>query len=755
MSKPGIHASSGSGGVHMTRSVGSRGVERSWLFVGLVCAGIVGTVTAAGHVSDAFAKSSNSGSSKSTIQTRVTVPVRVIPPPPAPAPVSSRAPSTTAGSASPPRNNAATANKSNAAKDDDDDDDRRAPTAAARVTKPAAPNRRDDDDDDRPAASAQSKPAANRGAPRVRAGAERNDRRSSEPPKTMVEVLERLFEPETPPTPRAAEATAAAPVTTGSLPSVRPLFGGPPAVSVDRPAAAPLAKSVAPVPVQVPTSLPTTPGKTATSPAVTNGKVTPASGPGVGGSATNDKEKETVAIPAPPNTAAKSSTTAKVKPPLVPLTPTKISGGASTYSKTEVLAVNVSPKALNEARRLGFTTDPTATHPRIGTAVTRLRPPHGMHILHAHRMLQRSLPNDQIVLNRIYRIYRPANDNGIPKPGQVEQVALPNEKERCREDRCMARQLIGWKEALPTCSRGLRIGVIDTAIDLEHPAFPPGRVQIGTFIPQDRRPAANWHGTGVLALLAGNPRGGTPGLIPQASFYAANIFFTDEGGGHATDTVSLLNALEWMSAFDVKVVNMSFAGPKDEVVESAITRLANDGMIFVAAAGNEGPTAAPSYPAAYAPVIAVTAVGSDLSTYAYASRGDHIDVAAPGVDIWTAVPGSRQGYLSGTSFAVPYVTAVLASVYGQTQQHKKESLLASLTVKDLGPPGRDAIYGRGLLMAPGHCNPASGGVISASAPAATSRTSPATAAAAAGWQPTSIIGRPAGGGASGVSAGFR
>ncbi len=173
----------------------------------------------------------------------------------------------------------------------------------------------------------------------------------------------------------------------------------------------------------------------------------------------------------------------------------------------------------------------------------------------------------------------------------------------------------------------------------------------------------------------------------------------------AADTISLLKALDWMRSFDVKIINMSFSGPRDDLVADAIERMSESGVVFVAAAGNEGPTAEPSYPAAYPEVIAVTAVTKDLRNYRYANRGYHIDVAAPGVDIWTAAPGGRAGYHSGTSFAAPHVTAVLAVEPPETLKQRKAELLDDLAVMDLGPEGRDPIYGRGLLLAPSECTP--------------------------------------------------
>jgi subtilisin family serine protease len=128
---------------------------------------------------------------------------------------------------------------------------------------------------------------------------------------------------------------------------------------------------------------------------------------------------------------------------------------------------------------------------------------------------------------------------------------------------------------------------------------------------------------------------------------------------------------------------------------------AGRGPILVAAAGNDGPNAEPVYPAAYDGVIAVTAVDTARNPYRRAVRGDHIDIAAPGVGVWTAasVSGARQK--SGTSFAAPFVTAavsvLLAAKPGLSPQEVEAELMAS--AEDIGKPGKDAVYGWGLLNA--------------------------------------------------------
>ncbi|MGI9422649.1 MAG: S8 family serine peptidase [Hyphomicrobiaceae bacterium] len=375
----------------------------------------------------------------------------------------------------------------------------------------------------------------------------------------------------------------------------------------------------------------------------------------------------------------------------------------ATFKRNEILAPNLTKRSRDLARRLGFKVENAGRFSTLGATISKLITPPGLDARSARRLLRRNLPDKNLSLNKYYRIYRAARGDNQKRRGRPLRTQLPG-RSRCIDDQCYGLSLIKWRPALRDCTRAVKVGVIDTPIDHRHPAFSGKDVHVGTFVTGSRKKSADWHGTGVLSLLTGDSNTTTPGLIPRASFYVADVFSQDASGSPVAESLSLLKAFDWMDAFGVKIINLSLAGPKDPLIEKAIARLSNKGIIFVAAAGNNGPTAPPNYPAAYPPVIAVTAVNKKMRNYRYANRGTYIDVAAPGVGIWTAAPGRKEGYRSGTSFAVPFMTAVAATHYRQLEKPSKGSLLGVIATRDLGPPGRDQIYGHGLILAPPTCS---------------------------------------------------
>ncbi len=246
--------------------------------------------------------------------------------------------------------------------------------------------------------------------------------------------------------------------------------------------------------------------------------------------------------------------------------------------------------------------------------------------------------------------------------------------------------------ALISAADGITVGLIDTGVDVLHPALQGSHVEMEYFVDGSRvLPEA--HGTAVVSLLV-SPRFG---MLPGAQLYVASVFYEDRRGGSLSEARDLVRALDWLMERHVPVINMSLSGPPNEVLRAAIGRAVAAGHLIVAAVGNAGPASPPLYPAAYEGVIAVTAVDGGQHVFRRASRGAHVELAAVGVNILAAAPGGLATY-SGTSFASPYVAALAALEYRTLDAQKAPSVKESLrsNALDLGPPGRDDVYGFGL-----------------------------------------------------------
>jgi hypothetical protein len=259
-------------------------------------------------------------------------------------------------------------------------------------------------------------------------------------------------------------------------------------------------------------------------------------------------------------------------------------------------------------------------------------------------------------------------------------------------------QGIGPREALAFPAdidqMSLRIGMIDSAVDTSHSSLDKSAIQTRAFVSDDAE-KPNFHGTAIASIIAGN----SPeymGLAPNTQLYAATVFEHDRERGEIASTVSLVRALDWLISSGVDVVNISLAGPPNRLLEAALDRASEKGVMILAAAGNGGPVAQPMYPAAYGSVVAVTAVDADGQVFRLANRGEYLDISAPGVGLLHA--NSEGGYSasSGTSFAVPFAAAAVARLR-QLQPDENALQLLYESAQDLGPPGRDNIYGYGLL----------------------------------------------------------
>jgi len=159
----------------------------------------------------------------------------------------------------------------------------------------------------------------------------------------------------------------------------------------------------------------------------------------------------------------------------------------------------------------------------------------------------------------------------------------------------------------------------------------------------------------------------------------------------------ILKSLDYAASHGAQVINMSFAGPKDALVERGIAAAAAKGIVLVAASGNAGPKSAPLYPAANPGVIAVSATDAYDRLFPASNRGGHIAVAAPGVDVFLPAPGGKYQMTSGTSFSAAYVSGLAALMLARDPSLKPDGVRGILmrTARDLGEPGRDDLFGAG------------------------------------------------------------
>src|ERR1035437_411223 len=169
------------------------------------------------------------------------------------------------------------------------------------------------------------------------------------------------------------------------------------------------------------------------------------------------------------------------------------------------------------------------------------------------------------------------------------------------------------------------------------------------------------------------------GAAPGAHILAIRAF---DGTGASAEgtTFNILKGLGWAAAHGARVINMSFAGPPDPALHRSLEAAHKKGIVLVAAAGNAGPKSPPLYPAADPNVIAVT---------------------APGAQILVAIPDGGYEVSSGTSYSAAEVSGIAALMLerkGDLTPDKARDILLT-TAKDLGPKGRDIMFGAGLADA--------------------------------------------------------
>lgn len=328
------------------------------------------------------------------------------------------------------------------------------------------------------------------------------------------------------------------------------------------------------------------------------------------------------------------------------------------------------------ARRHGLTRVSSENFPLIGATVGLFRISDGR----PYETVRREFANDGSVrsLQPNFRYMLQDQKPAVPTEGDPAQYALT--KLRLPEAHKLAH------------GANVTVAVIDSGIDAKHPELVNSIAD--NFDALGSSEGAHVHGTGIAGAIAAHAK--LMGSAPDARIIAIRAFGGTAGSAESSSYV-ILRSLNYAAKHGAQIINMSFAGPKDAVIERAIAATAARGLVLIAAAGNAGAKSPPLYPAANPNVIAVSATDQQDRLFTASNRGNYIALAAPGVDIFLPAPDGKYQMTSGTSFSAAYVSGVAALLLERNYALKPEALRMTLakTARDLGSPGRDDLYGDG------------------------------------------------------------
>lgn len=358
-----------------------------------------------------------------------------------------------------------------------------------------------------------------------------------------------------------------------------------------------------------------------------------------------------------------------------------------THAPGEIIALGLDEAAVQRLVTSGFTLRAREPLTLSAGQIVKLGVPRGTTLEDARRQVADAAPGAIADLNHYFE---PNESTATPAP--------------CADGGCaLVRGAIGWPapDADAACAASGPIGLIDTAINPAHPSLKGVKLDIVRLTEEEAPGSGRQHGTAVAALIAGRRDSRAPGLLSNAHLVAVDAFQRKGGETDIAETYDLVRAIDLLAARNVAVINMSLSGPHNLLLERTVALVAGKNIIQVAAAGNDGPRAKPVYPAAYPAMIAVTAVDRNFRPYRRAGRGDHIDVAALGTSVWTAASIEGAAPRTGTSFAAPFVTAAVAILRASHPSLSAEEIagLVAETTRDLGAPGKDPVFGWGVLNA--------------------------------------------------------
>lgn len=297
---------------------------------------------------------------------------------------------------------------------------------------------------------------------------------------------------------------------------------------------------------------------------------------------------------------------------------------------------------------LGFAIGPRQQVDGLDITVSEITLPPGMSVAKAQRLLQKKVPDAAVTSDQLHF------QSGSRAIARVAAAA-----------------------AGPALAPvGVPVGIIDGGA-AQSVAATKGFAR-GAPIPSN-------HGSAVVSLAMG--AGARRVLV-------ADVYGTDPAGG---SSLAVSNALGWLVSSGAKVISISLVGPRNALVERAVRAARTRGVVIVAAVGNDGAAAPPSFPASYPGVLAITAVDARNRVLIEAGRASHVDYAAPGAGLFANDRAGRRVAVRGTSYAAPLVAVRAAAAFARGVPFSQIVTALDAEAIPLSKRRPDPKTGRGLI----------------------------------------------------------
>ncbi len=351
------------------------------------------------------------------------------------------------------------------------------------------------------------------------------------------------------------------------------------------------------------------------------------------------------------------------------------------HHEGEILVLDPPPNYVEKAKTLGLSVIEVTKMDGLGLHLYHMRIDTDHHPLHVREMHEALFPDVVVDVHHYFGGH----------------AARPDKK-------YTSRAAIKWGRAAISCGKGIKIGMIDSAVTVNHRAFSSKNIIVRSFLLKGQKQASREHGTAVASVLVGQRPWG--GLMPGATLYAAGVFHKWPRSKPRASSKSIIHAIEWMIQRKVDIINISLGGAPNGVLRKVVQTASELGVVMIASVGNHGPfTKKKVYPAAYEWVIGIAAHDRLNRPARFSSKGDYVEFSAPGVDIWSAVPRGGKA-MSGTSFATPIVTGIVAAKMksgGLKGVGSVREYLKSLIAKDRAALGWDKYSGWGSVAVNAPC----------------------------------------------------